>query len=113
VATWQSVRRLAAKLPESEERTSWGKPSLFVRKKLFACMSTREEGALVLRVERDERPLMMESRPEVFYLTPHYESGDWILVRLDAVDLEELEDRLVDSWCLSAPPKLAAQLSSG
>ena len=64
----------------------------------------------MLRVVRDERPLMLESRPEVFYLTPHYTAGDWILVRLDAVDPEELEDRLVDSWCLAAPSKLAAQL---
>ncbi len=112
MATWESVRELSAKLPESEERTSWGKPSLFVRKKLFACMSTREAGALVLRVERGERPLMIESRPDVFYVTPHYAAGDWILVRLDAVDLEELEDRLVDSWCLAAPAKLAARLGS-
>ena len=112
MATWDTVRELGARLPESYERTSWGMPSLYVRKRMFACLSTREEGALVLRAERDERPLMIESRPDVFYLTPHYESGDWILVRLAAIDVEELGDRLLDSWCLAAPAKLVAQLGS-
>jgi hypothetical protein len=110
VATWETVRELGLKLPESYERTSWRMPSLYVRKRMFACMSGREEGALVLRAERDERPLMIESRSDVFYVTPHYEGGEWVLVRLDAVDLEELQDRLVDSWALAAPPSLAAQL---
>jgi hypothetical protein len=30
-------------------------------------------GALVLRCDPDERPLMLAAQPDLFYVTPHYE----------------------------------------
>jgi hypothetical protein len=108
VATWDDVRALALSLPEVEEGTGYRRPALRVRGKLFAAMSPHEEGALVLRCDPGERPLMLEARPDVYWVTAHYEGSPFVLVRLEAIDRDVLEDRLTDSWLAAAPPRLAA-----
>jgi hypothetical protein len=97
---WYEVRDLALALPEVEESTSWGYPSLKVRGKWFAGMSSHKEaaGALVLRCDPDERPLMLAAQPDLFYVTPHYEGADgYVLERLEAATLGELRERLEDA----------------
>jgi hypothetical protein len=109
MATWRDVRLLGLALPEVEEGTSWHQPALRVRRKWFAGMSPHEDGALVLRCDPDERPLMLEARPDVYYLTPHYESGGYALARLKAIGRRDLRERLEDAWAIAAPPKLVAE----
>jgi len=107
VATWQDVSRLAAELPEVEESTTYRKPALKVRGKPFAWISPHAD-ALVLRVDPDERPLMIEAQPDVYHLIPHYDAHPMVLVRLEAVtDLDELRERIEESWLLTAPEPLA------
>jgi hypothetical protein len=106
VATWETVCALAAELPEVEEGTSYGRPALKVRGKRFVNLSPGEEGALVLRVDPDERPLLVEARPDVFFVTPHYEGWPLVLARLDAIDDDELRGRIEDSWAVVAPRRL-------
>jgi hypothetical protein len=109
VATWEDVRRIAAALPQTEEGTSWRQPSFRVAGKWFVGMSVHEEGSLVVRCDPEERPFILESRPDVFWLTPHYEpSGRYVLVRLDPIDMEELRERIVDSWLIAAPKRVRA-----
>jgi len=106
------VRELALELPETEETTSYGTPAFKVRKKLFARL--REEGdVLVVVVERDERAALIESEPDIYFYTPHYENYGFVLVRLNAVERDELREILTDSWRLAAPQRLVAQLDSG
>ena len=98
---WEEVRDLALELPEVEESTSWGHPSLKVRGKWFAGMSPHREaaGALVIRCDPDERPLMLAGEPELFHVTPHYQGyPSVVLVRLEAAAPEKLRDRLEDAW---------------
>jgi hypothetical protein len=103
------VREIALELPEAEETTSYGTPSFKVRGKMFARL--REEGdVLVVKVDRDERTALIESEPEVYFLTPHYENYDYVLVRLPAVERDELREILIDSWLMAVPKRLAAQL---
>ena len=111
MATWRDVCALAADLPEAEESTTYRKPALKVRGKVFAWMSPHAD-ALVLRVDPGERPLMVASQPDVYYVIPHYEAHPMVLVRLDAVtDLDELRERIWESWLLTAPPRLARDRS--
>ncbi len=98
---WDDVRELALALPDVEESTSWGAPSLKVRGRWLAGMSPHKEarGALVIRCDPDERPLMLASRPELFYVTPHYEGADgYVLVRLEVAAAGEVRERLEDAW---------------
>lgn len=113
MATWRDVCDLAAGLPEVEETTTYRKPALKVRGKVFAWMSPHAD-ALVLRVDPGERPLMVASQPDVYYVIPHYEGHPMVLVRLDAVtDLGDLGDRIAESWSLAAPPGLARRFAGG
>jgi hypothetical protein len=53
---------------------------------------------------------MLEARADVYWITAHYEGWPLVLIRLEAIEREELEDRLADSWLAAAPPRLAATL---
>jgi hypothetical protein len=102
---WDEVRDLALALPDVEESTSWGAPSLKVRGKWFVGLSPHREaaGALVIRCDPYERPLMLAGRPELFYVTPHYEGADgYVLVHLDAATADDLCERLEDAWQLAS-----------
>jgi len=110
--TWERVAELARELPELEETTSWGKPSFKVRGKTFAGRSTRHDGAIWTRCDRDERPLLVASNPDAYRLTPHFErSPGYLLIWLEHVDEAEVRERLIDAWLLQAPKRLAAAYS--
>ncbi len=105
--TWDDVRALALALPGTEEGTLYRKPALRVAGKAFAWESPHEHGALALRCDIDERPLMIEARPEMFFVTRHYDGYPIVLVRVEAADRDELAGRLEDSWFEVAPKRLA------
>jgi hypothetical protein len=109
MATFEDVRALSLQLPAAEESTSYGTLAFKVRKKLFARM--REEGdILVVKVDRDERAALIESEPEIYFTTPHYENYGYVLVRLEAVERDQLREILIESWRLAAPRKLHDEL---
>jgi hypothetical protein len=111
MVTWERVVELAVELPEVEETTSWGAPSFKVRGKTFAGLS-RHEGAMWTRCDREERPLLVESNPVAYRLTPHFErSPAHLLIWLEHVDEDELRERLIDAWLIQAPKRLAASSS--
>ena len=109
MVSWDDVRELALALPEVEEGTSWGRPSFAVRGKTFAGLS-RHEGAMWARCDREERPLIVDSDPEVYRLTPHFEASPaHLLVWLEHAGEDDVRERLIDAWLLKAPKRLAAQ----
>jgi hypothetical protein len=109
VLTWRDVVELAQGLPEIEESTSYGRPALKVRGKFVAAMRTNPD-AVVLRCDLDEKPLLLEARPDILFETPHYHGWGYVLLRLDA-SADEAREFLTDSWLLAAPKKLADSLS--
>jgi hypothetical protein len=113
VAGWADIRRIALSLPEAEEEA--GERSGYrVRGKLFAWKSRDRDGAtLALRVDRDEKQLMLEARPDLYFQTPHYEGYPGVLVHLDAIDLDELRERIEDAWLIQAPKSLSNDYLAG
>ena len=107
MATHDDVRELALSLPETTEKSSYGTPGFRVKDKLFARIH-QDGGSLVLRADREQRAAMAAAEPAKFYWTPHYENYDAYLVRLAAVDRDELASLLELSWFYMAPPKVAA-----
>ena len=100
---------LARELPEVEESVSWGAPTFRVRGKPFAGVS-RHPGAMWTRCDRDERPFLVESNPELYRLTPHFErSPGYLLIWLAHASEDDVRERLLDSWLLQAPKRLTAQ----
>lgn len=108
--TFDDVRRLALGLPEVEQGTWFGTPAFKVRGKGFSRL--REDGDLVVKAEIGHREALIQTRPETYFVTPHYQDWPYVLVRLDQADEEELGDLLADAWAMVAPKRLVATLIS-
>jgi hypothetical protein len=105
--TLDTVRRLALALPAVEEGLSYGTPAFRVRGKLFARL--REDGdSLVVKIDFDEREILMLADPQTFYITDHYRNYPAMLVRLSVVRPAVLRGLLEDAWRREAPKRLVA-----
>jgi len=96
-APFDVVRRLGLALPGVEEGTTYGAPALKLRGALLCCMATNksaERGTLVVRVDDAMRDELIEADPDIYYLTPHYEHGPAVLVRLSRIHRDALGDLL-------------------
>jgi len=108
VADWETVRELALAFPEVEEDAS-GRIAFRVRGKLFAWQAReRDGGGLGIRVEREEKELILDSNPAVYFTSPHDDGWPGVQVRLEAIGREELRERLEDAWLIQAPKRLAS-----
>ena len=102
--TWEDVGRIARALPDAEETTSYRQPCFKVNGRPFVNVG-RIEGAIVTRAPDEERDLLIQARPDAYFTTPHYGGWEAVLVRLDAVDEEELAGRIEDSYAFMASKK--------
>ena len=108
MADWDTVRELALTFPEVEAAAS-GRVAFSVRGKGFAWEAReRDGGGLAVRVDRDEKELILESNPDVYFTSPHYTGFPAVQIRVEAIDREELRERLEDAWLIQAPKRLAA-----
>ena len=53
-----------------------------------------------------EKEMLIDAQPLKFFTEPHYNGFPAILVRLAAVDVDELELLLLNAWRCQAPPAL-------
>ena len=108
MADWDTVSELARTFPEVEAATS-GRVAFSVRGKGFAWEAReRDGGGLAVRVDRDEKELILESNPDVYFTSPHYTGFPAVQIRVEAIEREELRERLEDAWLIQAPKRLAA-----
>jgi len=62
---------------------------------------------IAIRVRNNlEKEMLVEAEPTKFFTEPHYNGFPAILVRLAAVDVDELEMLLLNAWRCQAPPAL-------
>ena len=95
------VRTIGLELPGVEESTMYGAPALKVGGKLLACMAAHksaEPGSLVVRIGVDARDALIADDPRVYYVKPHYQDYQAVLVRLALIDREALGDLLRSAW---------------
>lgn len=95
---FEDATRLATQLPGVTVGTSYGTPALRVGKRLIARLWEDGEVLVLKPVEDVEQRFLMETRPGVFFKTPHYEGYDAILVHLSTVDEDTLSDLLQQCW---------------
>jgi hypothetical protein len=121
VATWDDVRQIALGLPEAEERLSramrqWRvKDKLFVwerplrRSDLDALGDAAPDGPILgVRTEHlVAKEAILQSDPDVFFTTPHFDGYPAVLVQLDRIGVEDLRELIVEAWLARAPKRLA------
>jgi hypothetical protein len=96
--TFDDVRKLALAWPEVEDGTSYGTPALKVRKKLLARLREDNDSLVMLGVPTDEREMLCESEPRVFYFTDHYRDYPTVLIRLSKARRSHVEPFLRRRW---------------
>jgi len=92
--TFDDVRKIALAWPEVEDGTSYGTPALKVRKKLLARLKEDGDSLVMPGVPRDEREMLVESQPKVFYFTDHYRDYPIALIRLSKANRAIVEPLL-------------------
>ena len=120
MATWDDVRRIALALPGATERESRGlrqwrvKDKLFVwerplrRSDLEALGASAPDGPILgARVEHPvAKEALLANDPGVFFTTPHFDGYPAILVRLDEIDVQDLDEVIVEAWLARAPARV-------
>jgi hypothetical protein len=100
--TFDDIRTIALGWPEVEDGTSYGTPALKVRKKLLVRL--KEDGdslviSLVISgVPPEERELLVERQPKLFYFTDHYRNYPMVLIRLSKAKRADVEPLLRRQW---------------
>ena len=108
MVTLSDVRRVALSLPETVEKPSYGTPGFRVKDKLFARVRDEGDVLVVWCWDTDEKAALIESEPDKYFTTPHYDGHPTVLVRFDAIDVDELTDVLTESWRIRAPKRVRA-----
>lgn len=98
------LQQAASGLPEVAESTSYGTPALKIRNKLLA--RVKDATTIVLMCPLDEKEMLLEAAPALYFETDHYKGWPAILVRIDEIEPEELRHRLERVWVNQAPKTL-------
>lgn len=123
MATWDDVRRLALALPETTEDVSRGRPTWKVRDKGFVwdrplgkndrrqLGDAAPDGPILGAHVHDEgvKAALIADDPAVYFTTPHFNGYPAILVRLERIDVGELDELITEAWLLKAPKRLAKE----
>ncbi len=94
----------AGALPGVERSTSYGTFAVKVQKKLLA--RVKDADSVVLACPAEEKELLKEAAPDIFFETPHYHGYPLILARIRIISDSELANRLGIAWRMLAPAKL-------
>jgi hypothetical protein len=96
--TFDDVRQIALAWPEVTDGTSYGTPALRVRKKMLARLKEDGDSLVMPGVPQDERDMLVERAPRVFYFTDHYRDYPMVLIRLSKAKRTDVEPLLRRHW---------------
>ena len=96
--TFDDVRKIALAWPEVEDSTSYGTPSLKVRKKMLVRLKEDGDSLVMPSVPQDERDVLVARAPKVFYFTDHYRDYPMMLIRLSETSRAIVEPFLRRRW---------------
>ena len=108
MVTIDDVRALTAGLPRSYEASVRGRVKFRVGRIVYLAFS-RDQTVMGFAFPKEERDALIQTWPEKF-MQP--DPGDlrynWVQVRLDAIEEQELLELVFDAWRMVVPKQLAA-----
>lgn len=110
VVTEEDVRRIARGLPGAFERATYGGyPSWRTTQRMFARLRDDPEALVVWVASLEDKESLIASDPGKFFTTAHYDGHPIVLVSLDAVEYDEAEEMITESWVQRAPRSLTRE----
>ena len=104
------VRRITSTLPRSYEAVVRDRIKFRIGQIVYLALS-RDETVMGFAFPKEERAGLVASEPDKFMLPrPSDMRYNWVHVRLDAIDLVELREIVVDAWRMCVPKSVAATI---
>jgi hypothetical protein len=110
MVTADDVRRIALALPRTTEALVHDRVKFRVGRIVYVALS-RDERIMGFGFPKEERDALVASEPHTFQLPRTSDlRHNWVEVRLDAIDEDELRELVVDAWRMVVPKSVAAAL---
>ena len=94
-------------LPRTTEGLVAGRVKFRVGRIVYLAFS-RDETLMGFAFPKEERDALIESEPEKFMMPkPADQRYHWVVVRLDAIDEDEMREIVVDAWRMVVPKRVA------
>jgi hypothetical protein len=105
--TFEEAMDYALTLPGTGRSTHYGDPAIKANGHAILAPG-REAGSFCLIIDVDTKAMLIETEPETYWQTPHYEGWPAVLVRYDAADEERVRamiDRAHERALVKKPPR--------
>jgi hypothetical protein len=108
MVTVEDVRRLALSLPRTEEHLIRDRVKFRVGRIVYAAISA-DEASMGFAFPKEERAALVAAEPAKFQLPGLSDQRfNWVLVRLAAIDAEEMRELVIEAWRMVVPKRVAA-----
>jgi hypothetical protein len=108
MVTIEDARAVAAKLARSYEAVVRNQLRFRVGQIVYVSFSP-DETIMGFAFPKEERETLVAAEPNKFLLPRQSELRfNWVCVRLDAIDHDELHELVVDAWRMVVPKKVSA-----
>jgi hypothetical protein len=109
VVTIDDVRELALSLPRSYEALVRDRVKFRVGRIVYLAFS-RDETLMGFGFPKWEREALVASEPDKFMMPkPSDMRYHWVVVRLAAIDKQEMRELVIDAWRMVVPKRVAAE----
>jgi hypothetical protein len=106
--TASDFRRIALRLPETEERAHMHHPDFRVRGKIFATLGYPDKNHAMVKLFPDQQHEFIRVWPEIFWAKGSWGAKGATLVRLNDAGKEQVEQAVRLAWENWAPKDLLA-----
>jgi hypothetical protein len=108
MVTIDDVRKLALDLPRSYEVLVRDRVKFRVGRLVYLAFS-RDETLMGFGFPKEEREALIASDPEKFMMPKASDLRyNWVVVRLAAIDADEMRELVLDAWRMVVPKGVAA-----
>jgi len=106
--TLDDVRALALTLPRTTEALVRGRVKFRVGQIVYLSFA-RDETLMGFAFPKDEREWLVGTEPDKFLMPrPSDLRYNWVVVRLAAIDEEEMRGLVIDAWSMVVPKSVSA-----
>ncbi|HEX5439740.1 MAG TPA: MmcQ/YjbR family DNA-binding protein [Ktedonobacterales bacterium] len=108
----ERLRDICLAFPEASEQGGVGRPTFKVRQKIFAMRHLMDGRLSVwLKAPPGAQGALIQTSPDIFFMPPYVGRHGWVGAFLDAdLDWDQLADLIEDSYRMTVPKRLVAQL---
>lgn len=108
MVTLDDVRALALTLPRTTEAFVRGRVKFRVGRIVYAAFS-KDETLMGFAFPKEQREWLVGTEPDTFLMPRESDLRyNWVVVRLGAIDHDEMQGLVIDAWAMVVPKRVSA-----